>query len=233
MNARLGLLLLVFGLTILFSTAASFAADEKASDAAHAKDDKAAHADKESHGGGHAHDTTDLGHGNGTDELGTPAALPFDLAVATFVVFVCLMLLLTKFAWGPISTALDGREQHIAEMISTAEKNAQASEMRMKELEARLAAQAEAARDAINQARHEGEIQKEKILAEAQAAAKREKDKAIEEIRSAKNVALHEIAQKSVNTAVDLAKSIIRREVKPADHEKLIADSLAQFHSQN
>ena len=188
---------------------------------------------KESPAGGHAHDTTDIGHGNGTDQLGTPAALPFDLAVATFVVFICLMALLTKFAWGPISTALDQREQHIAEMISTAEKNAHASESRMKELEAQLAAQAEGVRDVINQARREGDSQKEKIIAEARSAAQREKEKAIEEIRSAKNLALREIAQKSVNTAVDLAKNIIHREVKPADHAKLIEDSLAQFHSKN
>ena len=181
----------------------------------------------------HGHDATDLTHANGTAELGSPSAMKFDLAIATFVVFALLLALLTKFAWGPISEALDHRENHIANMIATAEQNAQASEKRLRDLETQLAAQADAAREAINQARREGELQRDKILAEAQIGAQREKDRAIEEIRSAKNMALREIDQKSVNTAVDLAKNIIHREVKQADHAQLIQDSLAQFQSRN
>jgi F-type H+-transporting ATPase subunit b len=222
-------LVLIALIACTWSNVAIFGANDKVEKA----DAKAVEHGKADDHGGHAHDTTDVGHGNGTGELLTPAALPYDLAIGTFVVFMLLMLLLTKFAWGPISESLDKRESHIADMISTAEKNARASEQRMKELERQLAVQAESAREAINLARREGEVQKDKILAEAQAAAQREKDRAVAEIRDAKNVALHEIAQKSVNTAVDLAKNIIRREVKSSDHEQLIKDSLAQFHSNN
>jgi F-type H+-transporting ATPase subunit b len=231
--ARYGLWLTMF---VLFAWSCfmgnAFGADDKAEKAAAHAAEGGDHGKQDDHGG-HAHDTTDLGHGNGTDKLTAPDAMPYDLAVGTFVVFFLLMLLLSKFAWGPISEALDKRETHIADMIATAEKNAHASEARMKELERQLAAQAESAREAINQARREGELQKEKIIAEAQAAAQRERERALSEIRDAKNVALREIAQKSVNTAVDLAKNIIRREVKANDHEQLIKDSLAQFHSQN
>ena len=229
------LIVVAFIMLALIADFSGYACAADKSEESPAEASSSAESLKKPHVGEH-HDVTDLSHGNGTDgllEAFPPAAFSFDMSVATFIVFMLLMAILGKFAWGPISTALDQREQHIAEMISTAEKNAHASESRMKELEAQLAAQAEAVRDVINQARREGDSQKEKIIAEARSAAQREKEKAIEEIRSAKNLALREIAQKSVNTAVDLAKNIIHREVKPADHAKLIEDSLAQFHSKN
>ena len=179
------------------------------------------------HAGGHA--DPDLSHANASDELSTPAQLKFDLAVATFVVFLLLVALLGKFAWGPISQGLDKREQHISSMIANAEQNARESEARLRELEARLAAQAEEARQALSAARREGEIIKEKLVAEAHTAAQQEKERAIAEIRTAKNVALREISHKSVNMAVNLAKSLIHREVRAADHVQLINDSLATF----
>jgi F-type H+-transporting ATPase subunit b len=180
-------------------------------------------------GAAHDHDTTDLGHGNASPDLHSPADLKFDLAIATFIVFVLLLALLGKFAWGPISQGLDKREQHIATMIADAERNAKETQLRLQELEARLAAQAEEARQALSAARREGEIIKEKLVGEAHDAAQQEKERALVEIRSAKNAALREIAQKTVNTAVDLAKNLIHREVKAEDHSQLIKDSLAQF----
>jgi oligoendopeptidase F len=74
---------------------------------------------------------------------------------------------------------------------------------------------------------------KDKIVAEAQSAAAKERDRAVAEIASAKNQALREIAQQSVSTAISLASNIIRREVKPEDHDKLIADSLSKFSNLN
>jgi F-type H+-transporting ATPase subunit b len=177
----------------------------------------------------HAESDTDLSHGNATKELASPSSFKFDLAIATFVVFALLFALLAKFAWGPISQGLDKREQHIATMIADAERNAKETQMRLQELEARLAAQAEEARQVLSAARREGEIVKEKLVGEAQAAAQAEKDRALDDIRAAKNAALREIAQKSVNTAVDLAKNLIHREVNAGDHAQLIKDSLAQF----
>jgi len=190
--------------------------------------DKAGH---KTEAAGHDHDTTDLAHANATPNLASPAELRYDLALATFVVFALLVALLAKFAWGPISQGLDKREQHIAGMIADAERNAKESEMRLRELEARLAAQAEEARQVLSAARREGEIVKEKLVGEAHDAAQQEKERALVEIRNAKNLALREIAQKTVNTAVDLAKSLIHREVRPDDHAQLIKDSLAKFEN--
>jgi len=228
--ARRCLLLLAIVSLLLGSVSRSFAQEEKAavekSPAAETKSAETKSAKAEA-----AHPETDLSHGNPTKELASPSAFKFDLSIATFIVFALLFALLAKFAWGPISQGLDKREQHIATMIADAERNAKETQLRLQELEARLAAQAEEARQAISAARREGEVLKEKLVGEAHDAAQQEKERALVEIRGAKNAALREIAQKSVNTAVDLAKSLIHREVNAGDHAQLIKDSLAQFEN--
>ncbi|MGA2798799.1 MAG: ATP synthase F0 subunit B, partial [Thermoguttaceae bacterium] len=40
-----------------------------------------------------------------------------DLTIWTAVVFLVVMLILWKFAWGPLSEGLDKRERHIADQI--------------------------------------------------------------------------------------------------------------------
>src|SRR4051794_33128053 len=72
-------------------------------------DKKDAHDDQGKHGGGH-HDQYDLSHANAGPNLNKPEEFKSDLAIYTFVVFMLLLALLTKFAWGPISQGLAKRE---------------------------------------------------------------------------------------------------------------------------
>ena len=157
----------------------------------------------------------------------------FDLAIATFVVFILLLVILTKFAWGPISRALDQREETIARQIEEARLASEKAARQLQEYEAKLAAATEEARHIVGQSRKDAEAAKDKIMAEARELAQKERERAVADITTAKNQALSEIAQKSVSTAVSLAGNIIRREVKPQDHEALINDALWQFTKLN
>jgi F0F1-type ATP synthase membrane subunit b/b' len=76
-------------------------------------------------------------------------------------------------------------------------------------------------------------VAKDKIVAEAREAAQREREKAVAEITIAKNQALDQIAQKTVQTAINLASNLIRREVKPQEHEAIIGDAIGQFSKLN
>jgi F-type H+-transporting ATPase subunit b len=49
-----------------------------------------------------------------------PLEFKSDLALWTAVVFLLLMLLLWKFAWGPLADGLDKREKHVADQIAQA-----------------------------------------------------------------------------------------------------------------
>src|SRR5438067_6696110 len=54
-----------------------------------------------------------------------PTAMSPDLAVYTAVVFLIVLVVLWRFAWGPISKALIAREQYIADNIAAAERQNQ------------------------------------------------------------------------------------------------------------
>jgi F-type H+-transporting ATPase subunit b len=156
-----------------------------------------------------------------------------DLAIYTFIVFLLLLGILLKFGWGPIMSGLDKREQSIRELIATSERNARESEELLKKNQAKLAAAADDAREMLQQARREAEQAREMIVAEARSTAQREKERALEDIAAAKNIALREIAQSSVNTSISLASRILQREVSAADHANLIQEALGRFPSRN
>jgi F-type H+-transporting ATPase subunit b len=183
--------------------------------------------------GGHAHDPLDLSEGNPSPHLRAAEELRFDLAIASLVVFLGLLAILTKFAWGPISMALDRREETIARQIEEAKLASEKASQQLKEYEVRLAAATDEARQIVAQARKDAELAKDKIVAEAREAAGKERDRAVADIVSAKNQALDEIAQRTVHTAISLAKNIIRREVKPQEHEALIGEAINEFSKLN
>jgi len=175
------------------------------------------------------HDPTDLTHANATRSISNPTEFKSDAAIFTFVIFLILMAILTKFAWKPIAHGLEAREQGIVEKIEQARLAAEKATEQLKEYEARLAAATQEAQQIVGEARKSAEAAKDKIMGEAQALAQREREKAVADITTAKNQALREIAEKSVDTAIGLARNIIRREVRPGDHEQLIQDALKQF----
>lgn len=188
------------------------------------------------HGDAHAagHDPyVDATHGNAGPNLGKPEEWRMSLALWSLVVFLCLMGVLGKFAWGPITEALDQRELAVANNIAAAKEQNDRAATLLAEHEARMADTADEVRKIIDEARRDAETQKAGILAEAQAAADAEKQRAVLEIASAKNVALQEIAEKSVDTAVGLAGKIVDRQLTAEDHSSLIADAIKQFPSNN
>lgn len=202
------------------------AQEEKATSA---PEEKATPEGKEgAHEKGH-HDPHDLAHANASKSIASPDELKADAAIATLFIFLLLLAILTKFAWKPIAHGLEARERGIEEKIEQARLAAERATQQLKEYEARLAAATVEAQQIVGQARKDAETAKESILSEAQALSQREREKAVADIFAAKNQALREIAEKSVDTAIGLARNIIRREVRPDDHTQLIQDALKQF----
>jgi F-type H+-transporting ATPase subunit b len=171
----------------------------------------------------------DNGHKNATPAMTALEEVRFDLSIFTLVVFLLLMAILWKFAWDPIAKGLDAREASIAKMIEEAKVASESASKQQQQFELKLAQAQEEAGRVIADARRQAESIAAKIKTDAEAAAQKEKDRAVAEIESAKNQALREIAQKSVTTAVDLARKIIQREVRESDHQQLIAESLNRF----
>ena len=174
------------------------------------------------------------GPAGAADESGVhPLSFDPDLAIFTMVVFLVLLLVLSKLAWKPLMSGLDQRERSIADMIRDAERNQQESAERLREYERKLQAAAVEAQEIVTRARRDAEVVGQQLLAEAREDARRERLRALADIDTAKNAAVREIARQSADLAFTLARKLIRKELKPEDHALLVRESLRQFPSEN
>lgn len=207
--------------------------DAHAAEAAHGKAGDAGAGHGAEGGAEGAHNSADLSHANAGPKQSKPEEWKYDLAIWTLVVFFLLMLILGKFAWGPIAAGLEKREHSIESMIADAKRNQDEAKALLANYESKLAASQEEYRAHIEQGRREGEAVAAKIVADAQAVASRERERSIAEIEQAKNAALGEIAAKSVDVAMGLAGKIVRRQITGEDQRALLREAVEGIASRN
>ena len=115
---------------------------------------------------------SDPSHGNpGTD----PLAFDPDLAYFTLLVFVLLLAVLWKFAWGPILAGLEKREHAIAHEIADAKRQHEEANALVAQYEARLSAAGDEVRALLDEGRRDAEHARQAILTEAKSAAEAER----------------------------------------------------------
>jgi len=152
-----------------------------------------------------------------------------DLSIYSFVVFLLLLAALTKFAWGPIVTALDEREENIRKNIEDAE----VARIRAEEMLAAHAAKLDAVQDEVREilaeARRDAEHTKSEILASALKESELTKNRGIEEINRARDQALDELFRTISTQVTDATEHVIGRALNEEDRNRLIDESLAQL----
>ena len=191
-------------------------------------EDDGADEEGDGHKAGHGHAAGDEHHAE--DHHAGPASnhplyIDPDLGFATFVIFVVLLIVLHKFAWGPILAGLAKREDAIAGDIDAAAVRRQEAEKMLQEYQSQLERAGAEVRAMLEGAKKEAEAMKQSILEEASQAAAAQKDRATSEIEAAKDAAIAEIGDESVNIAFRVASGALHREVKPEDHQQLIAEA--------
>jgi F-type H+-transporting ATPase subunit b len=166
---------------------------------------------------------------HGGDVNLSPMEFVSKTAVWTLIIFLVVVGILYKYAFGPITKALDEREQGILDNVAAAqEQNEEAKEL-LKQYHAKLDASKEEVRLIIETAKKDAQRQAEDIIAKARDAAGLERDRAMKELESATMSALQIIAKRSAELATDLAGKMIRAEVRPEQHRHLIDAALQEF----
>jgi F-type H+-transporting ATPase subunit b len=158
-----------------------------------------------------------------------PMKFDIDLAIFTFVIFVGLLFVLTRYAWKPLMDGLNQRETSIADKIAAAAQAQEKAQASLRQYEQKLESVNDEASAILAEARKDGVAAKEKIVAEAQAEAHRQREKALADIKAARDQAVRELAEKSADSAVSLASSIVGRSLDKSDHSRLIEDSIKRF----
>jgi F-type H+-transporting ATPase subunit b len=151
----------------------------------------------------------------------------YGLMAWTLIIFVVLALVLSRFAFGPITAAVRAREAALEEAIAAAKRD--------REEAARLLAEHRAALDASR-----GEAQK--LIADARVAAERVRAELVEqahaeqasmltrarqEIESEKSRAIGELRREAVDLAIAGAGKVIDRNLDQAANRQLVESFLA------
>lgn len=162
-----------------------------------------------------------------------PLIIDPDLAIWTAIIFGILLLVLWKFAWGPIITALDAREQRVLDHLAAAEAKHEEAKGLLAAHEARLAMAKDEVREMLEEARRDAEVTKATIVAEADAAAKARQDRALREIDLARDGAVRQLAETSANLAVDLAGKVVKQNLSADQQAALVREATTRLASTN
>jgi F-type H+-transporting ATPase subunit b len=151
------------------------------------------------------------------------------LSIWTALTFLLLLVVLSKFAWGPIVKMLDERERTIRDAIDQAKKERAEAEKMLAEQKASLAAaQREAA--ALAQ-RSKSEV--EALRAELTANARKEADELVaqarRQIQEEKAKAFAELKGQVADLAIDAARRLIQSSLDEKAQRKLVEDYIAQL----
>lgn len=153
--------------------------------------------------------------------------------VWSFVAFVLLLILLAKFAWKPIMSAIAARERSIEDALLKAEA-AKEEMARLTNENEQLLKEARAERDLIlREARH----MKDQIVNEAKELAQVEGARMIEkarlEINNQKAIALADVKNQVAELSVEIAEKVLRKQFEnQREQDQLVADLLKEVKIQ-
>ena len=150
-------------------------------------------------------------------------------AVWTLGIFLLVIVVLGKFAWGPLLGGLQQREEFIRRSLQEAKRDREAAEARLQEYEEKLSGASAEAAQIVEQGKGEGEKLRAGIEEKARDEADKMVDRARREIELAKQSAIKDLYATSSELATEIASRIVQRELNPQDHEKLISDSIKEL----
>ncbi|MCI0739773.1 MAG: ATP synthase F0 subunit B [Gemmataceae bacterium] len=158
-----------------------------------------------------------------------PMKIVWDLGLWSVVIFVLLLLILRKLAWGPMLEGLQKREATIRSAVEEA-KLARAETQRIStQYQAEMAAKMAEIPKIMEEARRDAENLKEEMRAESAKNIQTERQRLRRELEIARDQVLQELFHKSAQLATLISAKVISRTLTPADHEKLLQLALDEL----
>ncbi len=145
----------------------------------------------------------------------------------TMAIFLLVLWVLGKFAWGPILSGLQGREKFIRDSLEQAKSQRDEAKDRLREYEEKLASARAETEEILEEARRDAAALSAREEERAKTEAEKILSRAKREIEIAKDTAIKELYSQAADLATGAASRILQRELNPADHQRLIEESIA------
>ena len=149
------------------------------------------------------------------------------LTVFTLILFTLFVIILSKFAWGPLLAAIDEREKGIRDAIEGSKKaNAEAAALlaQHKELVRQIGAERE---EIIKKAAKEAEDFRVDLMAKARSDGDDIVRRAKEQIARESAVALAKLREEVADLAILGASKIVASSMTPEAQKKLVSEFVA------
>ena len=151
--------------------------------------------------------------------------------VFTLIIFGTLLFILGKFAWKPLLNVLNEREKLLRESLERAQQQRRDAEKLLADYQAQLAKARDEATAIVAEGRRDAEVLRRKLQEQARQEADEVLARARREIQLATDSARKLLHDEVADLAVRVAGRVLRKELSPADHRALVAESLKEMQA--
>jgi F-type H+-transporting ATPase subunit b len=152
------------------------------------------------------------------------------LFIWTIITFLVLLWLLAKFAWKPLLTLLEKREETIRNSLKDAEKAREELEASNKKTEELMAEAREEVQGIISAGRAVAEKLQDDLVKKAKEKADILIAESKRQIQSEKDEALSEIKSEVVTLSLEIASKLIEKNLSDKDNREIIVKTLKNIH---
>lgn len=162
-----------------------------------------------------------------------PLSVNPGLVIWTLVTFGIVLIVLWKYAWGPIIAAIDSRNDKIEDDLQKSEQLRKDAEDLLQSYNDKIDSAKEEVNTMLDAARKDAESLRSKIVTTAQDEANGIKERAKNEIEQAKVKAVREVQELSVDISLKLLNNILGKETSDEEHRKIVIRELEKLKSSN
>jgi len=149
------------------------------------------------------------------------------LMIWTLVTFVIVLIVLRKYAYGPLQQVIDERRKAISADLDAAETARTEAQDALAEYRQQLAEARKEATKIVEDARRVGDERRAAAVAELEAEKARLMRQTQEEIQAETRQALNAIKQQVADLAVAATEKVVRARLDEAEQRRLIDEALA------
>lgn len=153
----------------------------------------------------------------------------FDLGIWTLVVFVVLLLVMRRFAWGPMLEGLKRREQNIRQALEEAQRAREDAEKTRSQLQAEMSQASDKIRQMMDEARRDAQRAADDMIGKARGEIQGERERLRREIDTARDQALQQLWGQAAQLAAMISAKAVRRELTMDDHRRLVDEAIAEL----
>jgi F-type H+-transporting ATPase subunit b len=143
--------------------------------------------------------------------------------------FALMVALLAFFIRKPVRNALKGRQEGIEKALADAVAAKEAAEAKYLEYSEKLAKATVEIEKLTDSIRHDGEVEREKILAAANEMAIKIEHEADNKASSVVAKARIELREEAANLAVELAEDMLKKQVSAEDQKRLVDEYMQKM----